>query len=411
METQKKKRKSNILMIILIAVIAVCGVMAVGLMKGWFGGSDSPVVSDEITGVVNIERNGVGYSLEKGISLETDDIVETKSGSHADIMINKTNVLALNENTELKINESAEDSMKLEMTAGEVFADVPEAPENFQITFGESTAKITGTVFSISVQPGSAALNVYEGQVDVTSDGQTYKVKAGKMLSVSQQPEGGYDADLSELEAESLNEFIIGEAQECDSSDKLCFTQDELKKVIDDRAAERKAAEKAEGEAIAAEENGSSEDGDTSGEGSDSSSDDEAVIADIKTCTIQIRCDTILKNMDDLAEGKDRYVPSNGIILATSSVEFAAGETVFDVLKRACSYTGIPIEYSYTPMYESYYIEGINNLYEFDCGPQSGWMYKVNGWYPNYGCSSYTLEDGDTIVWSYTCKGLGADVR
>jgi len=61
-------------------------------------------------------------------------------------------------------------------------------------------------------------------------------------------------------------------------------------------------------------------------------------------------------------------------------------------------------------MYNSYYIEGIGNLYEFDCGPESGWMYKVNGWFPNFGCSSYPLSDGDNIVWCYTCNGLGADV-
>ena len=130
----------------------------------------------------------------------------------------------------------------------------------------------------------------------------------------------------------------------------------------------------------------------------------------MKTCTIEIRCDTILNNLDNLVEGKDRYVPPNGVILATSAVEFIEGETVFDVLNRACTYTGIQLEYSYTPLYESYYIEGINNLYEFDCGNESGWMYKVNGWYPNYGCSSYMLSDGDMIIWSYTCSGLGADV-
>lgn len=48
-------------------------------------------------------------------------------------------------------------------------------------------------------------------------------------------------------------------------------------------------------------------------------------------------------------------------------------------------------------------------LYEFDCGKDSGWMYCVNGWYPNYGCSKYTLEDGDTVEWRYTCN-LGRDV-
>ena len=127
-------------------------------------------------------------------------------------------------------------------------------------------------------------------------------------------------------------------------------------------------------------------------------------------CTIEIRCDTILNHMSDLTEGKSGYVPSDGIILATSSISFSQGETVFDVLKRACEIADIQLEYSWTPLYNSYYIEGINQLYEFDCGSQSGWMYKVNGWFPNYGCSAYHLKDGDVIVWCYTCEGLGEDV-
>ena len=69
----------------------------------------------------------------------------------------------------------------------------------------------------------------------------------------------------------------------------------------------------------------------------------------------------------------------------------------------------VTLEISYTPLYESYYIEGINYLYEFDGGNLSGWMYKVNGWFPNYGCSSYYLSDGDVIEWVYTCD-LGKDV-
>ena len=91
-------------------------------------------------------------------------------------------------------------------------------------------------------------------------------------------------------------------------------------------------------------------------------------------------------------------------------MEITAGETVFDVLKRACSAYGIQLEYSWSPMYNTYYVEGINNLYEFDCGSESGWMYKVDGWFPNYGCSAYTLSGGESIVWCYTCNGLGADV-
>lgn len=73
------------------------------------------------------------------------------------------------------------------------------------------------------------------------------------------------------------------------------------------------------------------------------------------------------------------------------------------MLQRVCRDNGIHMEFSNTPMYNSAYIEGIGNLYEFDCGEQSGWMYAVNGWYPNYGCSRYALKDGDTVTWVYTC--------
>ena len=129
-----------------------------------------------------------------------------------------------------------------------------------------------------------------------------------------------------------------------------------------------------------------------------------------KACTITIVCPTIFDNLNSLNAEKAPFVPKDGTILPSTKVSFTEGETVFDVLKRVCDAAQLQIEYSYTPLYESYYVEGINHLYEFDCGPESGWMFKVNEWFPNYGCSAYTLKDGDDIVWCYTCTGLGADV-
>jgi hypothetical protein len=120
------------------------------------------------------------------------------------------------------------------------------------------------------------------------------------------------------------------------------------------------------------------------------------------TCTISIYCTTILSNISLLEPEKKSLVPSNGCILDTVTVEL-------QVLKRVTRGKGISLEYSYTPVYGSYYIEGINNIYEFDCGELSGWMYSVNGVFPNYGCSKYVLSDGDVIRWVYTCN-LGADV-
>lgn len=127
------------------------------------------------------------------------------------------------------------------------------------------------------------------------------------------------------------------------------------------------------------------------------------------TCTFFIECSTILNNLSDLDPDKLEMVPSNGVILPRTTVTFYEGESVFDVLQRVCQEKGIHMESSWTPIYNSAYIEGIHNLYEFDCGNLSGWMYRVNGWYPNYGCSRYQLAQGDTVEWRYTCD-LGNDV-
>ena len=105
-------------------------------------------------------------------------------------------------------------------------------------------------------------------------------------------------------------------------------------------------------------------------------------------CTFSIDCKTLLDHLDELESGKRALVPANGVLLASRSVSFTAGESVFDVLKRVCRQNGLQMEFTMTPVYQSAYIEGIGNLYEFDGGPTSGWMYSVNGAYPNCGSSA-----------------------
>ena len=400
METKAKRKTSNIIMIALIAVIVVCGVLAVGMLKGWFGGNDStdgsylPIVSTDVTGVANMERSNVGYTLEKDIAMQTGDIVETKNESEAVFTIKDKNVLYLGAKTDLELTSCESDNPVITLNKGEVFLEMPKAPDNLQINFGDSSLVADNAVFSVSRQEGSADVNVYQGTIQYNSAGETGELKAGKQLQISTDKDGNEIADVLKLKATTLDEYLISKLQKSESD--LCFSQDELAKVVADREAEKKEAEAAlEQEAIAVASGGESESG-SAQSGSNKK---------IKTCTIQIQCKSILKNMDKLKEGKNRYVPANGIILATSKVEFKDGETAYDVTKRACSATGIQIEASYSPAYGSYYVEGINHLYEFDCGQMSGWMYKVNGWAPNYGCSEYTLKNGDSIVWYYTCTG------
>jgi hypothetical protein len=127
------------------------------------------------------------------------------------------------------------------------------------------------------------------------------------------------------------------------------------------------------------------------------------------TCTLSVVCWTILDNMERLDKDKWELVPEDGVIFPPTEVVFYEGESVFNVLQREMRRNKIHLEFVSAPVYNSAYIEGINNLYEFDCGELSGWEYKVGGWFPNYGCSRYQLKDGDVVEWIYTCD-LGRDI-
>ena len=127
------------------------------------------------------------------------------------------------------------------------------------------------------------------------------------------------------------------------------------------------------------------------------------------TVTMSISCAALLDHMDWLDPDKTELVPEDGWILKPVTVPLEEGESVFDLLLRVAKANKIHMEYSESPMYGSAYIEGIYNLYELDAGAGSGWMYSVNGWYPNYGCSGYMLEPGDVVEWRYTCE-TGEDI-
>lgn len=126
-------------------------------------------------------------------------------------------------------------------------------------------------------------------------------------------------------------------------------------------------------------------------------------------CTFSISCKTILDNISDLDPEKIELVPTNGWIIRPTKIKFNDGESAYDVLQGVCKKYKIHMESSWTPIFNSAYVEGINNLYEFDCGDNSGWILRVNDWFPNYGCSRYQLKNGDTVEWLYTCDS-GKDV-
>ncbi len=122
-----------------------------------------------------------------------------------------------------------------------------------------------------------------------------------------------------------------------------------------------------------------------------------------ESCALFISCSEILKNKDKFSEDKLSIVPAEGLIYEKSSIPFEDGDTVFDVLVREMKANKIQMEYTASPVYQTNYLKGIDNIYEKDFGSSSGWMYVVNGKQPPVGCNSYKLKSGDKIQWLYIC--------
>jgi hypothetical protein len=129
--------------------------------------------------------------------------------------------------------------------------------------------------------------------------------------------------------------------------------------------------------------------------------------------TVRISSAVLLDNMEAVpAELRDSgLLPENGIMLPETTVYLAEGSTVFDLLLKATRSHRIQMEYSGNPDggISAVYIKSIGNLYEFSCGPLSGWMFRVNGAFSGTDSSGFLLGDGDTVEWLFTCD-MGRDI-
>ena len=121
------------------------------------------------------------------------------------------------------------------------------------------------------------------------------------------------------------------------------------------------------------------------------------------TCHFTIECSIILGQEDMWRDGLEEVVPESGVFFS-DKVSYKKGQSVYDALKRICDKNDILLDADYTPFYDTYYVRGIGNLYEFDCGSESGWKYSVNGVLPGVGSSLYEIKDGDEIVFFYDTK-------
>ncbi|BBF41799.1 cell surface protein [Lachnospiraceae bacterium KM106-2] len=408
----KKKIYANLAMVIIMIAIVCGGSYYVFNLKTGHD-NDQIATVERVKGNVDIERKGISYSLAEKTKLAKGDSITTREGSSFAIQIDEKNEMNLDEDSILEIKEKNQFSLK----SGNLFVTI-EQKEPVIIQVDSYHIKVSDATVGVSSYQGSKSFCVLSGEVTYLNGDKENKISDGMMVTISDDGK----AIKETLKAESLNDFFLSQAGESAST---AISKKEIQTVKEERKEQVDQVVKAEKEEAtkapisntveastkpkASKEPTKKEDKETPTASPKATSAPTAKPTDKKYVKVAIVCDTILNNWDDLKKGKSKYVPSNGMILNAMKIELKDGDTAYDVLKRACSQKNIQLEASYTPGYGSYYVEGIHQLYEFDCGSGSGWTYKVNGYKPNYGSSSYQVKDGDVILWSYTCD-YGNDI-
>ncbi len=102
---------------------------------------------------------------------------------------------------------------------------------------------------------------------------------------------------------------------------------------------------------------------------------------------------------DSESDGEVHTLAGGGLEtwIARTKITVEQGATVLDVIEKALGLHGIPFENA-----SGDYISEVRGLAEFDNGSLSGWMYTLNGSYPDLGVSEQTVKNGDSIVFHYT---------
>lgn len=100
----------------------------------------------------------------------------------------------------------------------------------------------------------------------------------------------------------------------------------------------------------------------------------------------------------------DKYVTW----ISTRNYSVPVDSPVLVLFKEALGRAGLSYDAEYGYGFPENYISGIESpitgkmLREFDNGKQSGWMYTVNGVYPDVGIAEKKLRSGDRVIFHYT---------
>ncbi|MBQ5312642.1 MAG: FecR domain-containing protein, partial [Oscillospiraceae bacterium] len=159
----KKKNVLNAIMVLIVAVIAISGVMAVKSLKGPAVAQPDSVVSGNQqteqtqsaqlvvtgkSGIVTVERKGIAYEVDENTAIRSGDIIRSKVSSEITLSENGRAVITLGADTELKVTDA--DTLAVELAEGEIFVDRRNTAKPLAVTTEGAVFTPNGTTFTVT---------------------------------------------------------------------------------------------------------------------------------------------------------------------------------------------------------------------------------------------------------------------
>jgi hypothetical protein len=350
--------------VLLVALLIFSGSIFSGILSKK---ENSGTYVAEVIGDVSIRRGGNCYQLKDGMELQEGDSILVGRIADCTVVTDGLLQVSLDRNSVLQISALSETDNAFTVLEGAAFFDVESDGRSVVLNADDIAINPeVGAALSVETYPGTQNVNLYSGTAELRYESDKYTLEPGNHCSVIRE-KGKRNLFITDITVGELRDFLL---EEIIDRDGLCFETASLSSVLSTR-------------------------------NDPAVSVDSLLTEERMTCTLEIRCDNVLNHQ----ESSTMDVPKDGIIYPASQVRFTRGESVFDILQRICQSSEIPMDYTYSVTYEGFYVYEIDGFRELSYGPYSGWLYCVNGWYPNFGSSKYEVNEGDEIVWVYTCDG------
>ena len=253
----------------------------------------------------------------------------------------------------------------------------------------------------VNIEPANQGAKVKD-QVEILGGEKTKeagKTKTGNSSKKDAPMVGGTKGDTSKEDSSKEDSSKTGSTG--DSSDKVSGKNSKNKKdsstknqVANDNSKSDEGTSQSSGS-----ESGNNQNTNTQ---SDASKASEATAPVQIKVSIEISCSRVAganaSRIQD--ESKRSHVESlnNGEILS-ANVTMMPNQSVYDALVKATQAAGVELGARNSNF--GTYVYEIDNLREKDAGPNSGWMYSVNGLVPQKSAAAYYPKEGDTIQWFY----------